>query len=80
MERSEIFEKLKNQKIVLNRSVLSDKDVQDFEKESGSNVFYNLPYLDDKIDNQPIINSFLSALGFSRVNSSGGSGLFSIFK
>lgn len=77
---SEIFEKLKNQKIVLNRSVLSDKDVQDFEKESGSNVFYNLPYLDDKIDNQPIINSFLSALGFSRVNSSGGSGLFSIFK
>lgn len=78
---NEIFEKLRNKKIVLNRSVLNDKDVEDFEKESGSKVFYNLPYLDDKLDNQPIINDFLSALGFSRVdNNRGGSGLFSIFK
>ena len=78
---NEIFEKLRNKKIVLNRSVLSDKDVEDFEKESGSKVFYNLPYLDDKLDNQPIINNFLSTLGFSRVeDNKGESGLFSIFK
>ncbi len=78
---NEIFEKLRNKKIVLNRSILSDKDVEDFEKESGSKVFYNLPYLDDKLDNQPIINNFLSTLGFSRVeDNKGGSGLFSIFK
>lgn len=78
---NEIFEKLRNKQIVLNRSVLDEKDVQEFEKESGSKVFYNLPYLDDKLDNQPIINDFLSALGFSRVdNDKGGSGLFSIFK
>lgn len=78
---NEIFEKLKNKKIVLNRSVLNDKDVDDFERESGSKVFYNLPYLDDKLDNQPIINNFLSTLGFSRVEENkGGSGLFSIFK
>lgn len=78
---NEIFEKLHNKQIVLNRSVLDAKDVQEFEKESGSKVFYNLPYLDDKLDNQPIINDFLSALGFSRVdNDKGGSGLFSIFK
>lgn len=78
---NEIFEKLRNKKIVLNRSVLNDKDVEDFEKESGSKVFYNLPYLDDKLDNQPIINNFLSTLGFSRVeDNKGGSGLFSIFK
>ena len=78
---NEIFEKLKNKKIVLNRSVLNDKDVDDFECESGSKVFYNLPYLDDKLDNQPIINNFLSTLGFSRVEENkGGSGLFSIFK
>ena len=51
----------------------------DFEKESGSKVFYNLPYLDDKLDNQPIINAFLSALGFSRIDPNG-SGIFSIFK
>lgn len=77
---NEIFEKLRNKKIVLNRSVLNDKDVEDFEKESGSKVFFNLPYLDDKLDNQPILNAFLSALGFSRIDQKGSSGLFSIFK
>ena len=71
---------MKNKKIVLNRSVLSDKDVEDFEKESGSKVFFNLPYLDDKLDNQPIINAFLSSLGFSRIDQQGNNGLFSIFK
>ena len=74
-----IFEELKGKKIVLNRSILSEKDVSEFEKESGSKVFYNLPYLDDKLDNQPIINAFLSALGFSRIDPNG-SGIFSIFK
>ncbi len=77
---NDIFEKLRNDKIVLNRSVLSDKDVEDFEKESGSKVFFNLPYLDDKLDNQSIINAFLVALGFSRIESGHGAGIFSIFK
>lgn len=78
---NEIFEKLRNKKIVLNRSVLNDKDVEEFEKESGSKVFYNMPYLDDKLDNQPIIKDFFCTLGFSRIDKeSGGSGLFSIFK
>lgn len=75
-----IFNELRNKKIVLNRSVLSDKDVQDFEKESGSKVFYNLPCLDDKMDDQTVINNFLAALGFSRVDNTDNRGLFSIFK
>ena len=75
-----IFEKLRGKKIVLNRSILSDKDVTEFEKESGSKVFFNLPNVDDKLDNQPIINVFLSNLGFSRIEPSSGSGIFSIFK
>lgn len=74
------FMDLQDKKIVLNRSVLDAKDVQDFEKESGSKVFYNLPCLDDKLDNQTVINQFLSSLGFSRIDGSGGRGLFSIFK
>lgn len=77
---SMIFEKLSDKKIVLNRSALSDKDVEDFEKESGSKVFYNLPCLDDKLDNQSIVNAFLVALGFSRVESGDGSSIFSIFR
>lgn len=77
---SQVFEKLKNKKIILNRSVLNDREVEDFEKESKSKVFFNLPYLDDKLDNQPIVNHFLSALGFSRIGSGDGKGIFSIFK
>ena len=75
-----IFEKLRNDKIVLNRSVLNEKDVIDFEKESGSKVFYNLPCLDDKLDDQRVLNEFLTALGFSRVEGSHSSGIFSIFR
>lgn len=79
-EDNAIFEKLSDKKIVLNRSILNDKDVMDFEKESGSKVFFNLPTLDDKLDDQIIINAFLTALGFSRVEEGGSSGIFSIFK
>ena len=75
----EIFEKLDGKKIVLNKSVLSEKDVDDFEKESGSKVFFNMPYLDDKLNNQEIVNKFLSSLGFSRMET-GENKLFNIFQ
>lgn len=75
-----IFEKLSDKKIVLNRSVPSEKDVMDFEKESGSKVFFNMPCLDDKLDDQKIINIFLTNLGFSRVEENSSNGIFSIFK
>ncbi len=75
-----IFEKLSDKKMVLNRSVLSEKDVMDFEKESGSKVFFNMPCLDDKLDDQKIINIFLTNLGFSRVEENSSNGIFSIFK
>ena len=75
-----IFEKLSDKKIVLNRSVLSEKDVMDFEKESGSKVFFNMPCLDDKLDDQKILNIFLTNLGFSRVEENSSNGIFSIFK
>lgn len=76
------FEKLKNKKIVLNRSILSNKDVMDFEYESKSKVFFNLPYLDDKKDYQKVLDDFLVALGFSRLKESSDnkSKLFNIFK
>ena len=62
-----IFDKLKNKKIVLNKSVLNNNDVKDFEYESGSKVFFNIPCLDEKLDNNKKINEFLLALGFSRL-------------
>jgi len=63
-----IFSKLNGKKIVLNKSVLNNNDVSDFEYESGSKVFYNIPCLDEKLDNNKVINDFLIALGFSRLN------------
>lgn len=79
-EDNAIFTKLNEKKIVLNRSVLDTKDVQEFEKESGSKVFFNMPCLDDKLDDQMVVNAFLTALGFSRIEGNGSSGIFSIFK
>lgn len=79
-QNPEIFNELQDKKIVLNRSILNPKDIDDFERESGSKVFYNIPYLDDKLDDQAIIKQFLSTLGFSRIENNGEGGILKIFK
>ena len=61
-----IFNKLKSKKIVLNRSVLTTKDVSDFESESNSKIFFNIPNLDDKKDYQKVLEDFLIELEFRR--------------
>lgn len=76
-----IFEKLKGKKIILNRSVLDNTDVEDFENESNSNVYYNIPYLDDKLDNFVELEYLLQKLGFFTEEENGKNGkLFNIFK
>ena len=76
------FEKLKDKKIVLNKSILNSRDINDFEHESNSKVFFNIPYLDDKKEHEQVLDDFLVALGFSRLNASGSgkAKLFNIFK
>ena len=78
----EAFLKLKDKRVVLNKSVLSEKDIQDFEHEAQTQVFFNIPYLDDKKEHEQILDDFLVALGFSRINSGGNNKtkLFNIFK
>jgi len=63
-----IFKSLKgkNIKVVLNQSLLAPKDVLDFEYESGSKVFYNMPPLDEREKSIYALNSFLTKLGFTR--------------
>ena len=39
------FEKLKDKKIVLNRSVLNEQDIRDFEYESRSKIYFNMQKL-----------------------------------
>ncbi len=77
------FDKLKGKKIILNRSVLNNSDVADFEYESRSKVYYNVPYLDDKLENHQVLTDMLIKLGFARLdldNGEKGGKLFSIFK
>lgn len=79
------FEKLHDKKIILNRSILNQRDIKDFEYESKSKVFFNIPNLDDKLDNQKVIEEFLIKLGFARFEETEGeepknNKLFNIFK
>lgn len=79
---SKIFEKIRGKKLVLNKSVLSNKDVTEFEYESNSKVFYNIPFLDDREKNNILVD-FLSRLGLIDATGSkqaDGSKLFGIFR
>ena len=78
-----IFDKLKAKRIVLNRSVLTSKDVSDFESESNSKIFFNIPNLDDKKDYQKVLEDFLIELEFKRfkpTNVGKAKNIFNIFK
>ena len=61
-----IFDTLKGKKIVLNKSLLDNKDIMDFEYESRSQIFYNIPPLDDKKDKHRVLDELLSSMGFLR--------------
>lgn len=80
---STVFERLRGKKIVLNRSVLTSKDVSDFESESNSKIFFNIPNLDDKKEYHKVLEDFLIELDFHRFKPTGESkskNIFSIFK
>lgn len=60
--KSSILGSLKDKKVVLNKSLLSNKDVSDFEYESNLKIFYNIPPLDDRKYNE-ILNDLMHRLG-----------------
>ena len=62
-----ILDKMKNYQIVLNRSMLNDKDVEEFEYESRCKTFENLPYLDEKQEDNMPVKTFLYKMGFDRL-------------
>lgn len=72
------LEKLKDKKIVLNKSLLSNVDVKEFEYEARVKMFYNIPPLDERKDSQMVLDSFLEKLGI--YSNGGGPGLFGMFK
>lgn len=61
-----IFKELNGKKIILNKSLISSKDVKEFEYESRSKIFYNMPALNDRDNNSDIVNQFLNKIGFDK--------------
>lgn len=57
LKDKDTFKNLKGSKIILNKSLLDNKDINDFEYEAKTKVFYNMPPLSDRAKtNQDIIN------------------------
>ena len=63
-----IFHELKDKKIVLNKSLLDDKDIEDFERESNLKVFYNIGVVNDRNDNNDIFIPLLTKLGYIHID------------
>lgn len=63
----QVLRSLKDKRVVLNKSLLSSKDVLDFEYEARVKVFYNLPPLDEREKRNAPLVEFLNKLGFDRV-------------
>lgn len=61
--KPKILNELKGKKIVLCPSMLTSKDVKDFEYESGLNIFHNMKPIDDHGDS-PDIRELLVKLGY----------------
>lgn len=61
-----VFERYRNDKIVLNKSNITNADLNVFEYESKTKIFYNLPALDDRKETNREINGLLSKLGFAK--------------
>lgn len=66
---SGVFRTLKNKKVILNQSLLTNNDVLTFENEAGIKVFYNLIPLNERSTNLTELNKMLIKLGFSRQQS-----------
>ena len=57
-----IFDKLMDKKIILNKSLLSAKDVSDFEYESHSKISFNVPPLNDRDPNGVVLQELIDKL------------------
>ncbi|MDD3392718.1 MAG: hypothetical protein PHE54_04190 [Bacilli bacterium] len=58
--------KVKDKKVILNQSMLNDRDVLDFEYESKIKTFFNMPPLDERSKEIHILDVLLTKLGFVR--------------
>lgn len=62
----EVLKQMEGKKVVLNMSMLSPKDIGEFEMESGIKTFYSIPPINDRIPSVAIDN-FLVRMGFLKL-------------
>lgn len=74
-EQSDIFTRLNNKKVVLNKSMLNNDDVNTFANEAKINIYFNIPYINDRVDNL-VIEEFINKLGIAK----DGQGILGLFK
>lgn len=64
MINPKVINDIKGKKVVLNKSLLSDSEIADFEVETRIKVYYNIPPLNDKKDNSAVLSPLLEKLGY----------------
>ena len=64
--RPRIVDEIRNRQVILNKSLISEKDMNTFEYETKIKPFYNLVPLDDHAKNEEMYK-FLRNIGFDRV-------------
>ena len=62
--RRDSFKELTGRKVILNKSLLSSKDVLELQYEARLKFFFNMPPLNERDENIQIMDTFLSKLGF----------------
>jgi hypothetical protein len=75
-----LLDKLRSERVMLNNSLLSNKDVNDLEYESGLKFFYNMPPLNDRKNNEIIVD-FLGRINLvQRPSSNEDKSIFGLFR
>lgn len=65
--KPDTLQKLKNKNVILNQSLLTNKDVSDFEYESGMKVYFNMPPLNERMESNIPLDAMLIKMGFDRI-------------
>ena len=63
-----IYLKVLNGKVILNRSSIKEEEISNFEYETKFNVFYNMPNFNDRRDRLQVVDRLLYKLGFQKQN------------
>lgn len=61
---NQCFSKISDEKVILNKSLLDEKNIKQLQFEAGISFYFTLPPLNDRIDNSKLLNPLLSKLGF----------------